>query len=118
MTNEAADCLFCRIAAGKMGVALVAESEHAVAFRDVQPQAPTHVLVVPRMHVNGLAELDAVEAEVAADLLRLATEVARREGIVESGFRVLANSGVDAGQTVFHLHFHVLGGRSLMSGLG
>jgi histidine triad (HIT) family protein len=114
--SDAESCIFCKIARGAFGTAFVAESEHGVAFRDIEPKAPTHVLVVPRQHVTGLSEL--VDSEVASDLLRLAAEVARREGIVESGYRVLTNEGADAGQTVFHLHFHVMGGQRLKAGLG
>lgn len=117
-TGEATDCVFCRIAAGEMGTPFVAESEHAVAFRDLQPQAPTHVLVVPRRHLAALREVAADDAALIADALRLAVEVARREGIVDGGYRVLTNDGPDAGQTVPHLHFHVLGGRPLHVPLG
>ncbi len=111
------DCVFCKIVRGDFGTDFVAESESAVAFRDIHPQAPTHVLVVPRRHVASLNDLDADDWQLAAELLRLAVEVARREGISESGYRVLTNTGPDAGQTVFHLHFHVLGGRPLRPGL-
>lgn len=112
-----ADCVFCKIVRGDFGTEFVAESDSAVAFRDIHPQAPTHVLVVPRRHVASLNELDADDWSLAAELLRLAVEVARREGISESGYRVLTNTGPDAGQSVFHLHFHVLGGRPLGLGL-
>ena len=114
----AADCIFCRIARGELGTEFVAESEHAVAFRDLHPQAPTHVLIVPRRHVAGLRDLGAEDATLVADALRLAVEVARRERLLDGGYRVLTNDGPDAGQTVFHLHFHVLGGRPLREGLG
>ena len=113
----AADCIFCRIAHGELGTEFVAESEHAVAFRDLHPQAPTHVLVVPRRHVAGLRDLGPEDAALAADVLMLAAEVARRDGLMAGGYRVLTNDGPDAGQTVFHLHFHVLGGRPLREGL-
>ncbi len=111
------ECMFCRIANGDFGTEFVAESEHAVAFRDLQPQAPVHVLVVPRRHLTSLQDLARDHVLMAADLLLLAAEVARREGIRESGYRVLTNDGPDAGQSVFHLHFHVLGGRKLATGL-
>lgn len=101
-----------------MGTPFVAESEHAVAFRDLQPQAPTHVLVVPRRHLASLREVGPEDAALVADLLGLAVEVARRAGILDGGYRVLTNDGPDAGQTVFHLHFHVLGGRPLHVPLG
>jgi histidine triad (HIT) family protein len=112
------DCIFCRIVRGEFGTAFVAESDTAVAIRDIQPQAPTHVLVVPRRHLRSLDEVKSEDRQLAGDLLALAAQVARQEGIVESGYRVLTNNGPDAGQTVFHLHFHVLGGRRLSGGLG
>lgn len=114
--SDTESCIFCKIIRGDFGTAFVAESEHGVAFRDIEPKAPTHVLVVPRTHVSGLSEL--TNAEIAADLLRLAAEVARIQGIVESGYRVTTNEGPHAGQTVFHLHFHVMGGQRLTAGLG
>jgi histidine triad (HIT) family protein len=111
------DCIFCKIASGEFGTEFVAETETAVAFRDIQPHAPTHVLVIPRRHVASLNELGPDDGGLAAEMLTLAARVARQEGIVDSGYRVLTNNGPDAGQTVFHLHFHVLGGRRLSSGL-
>ena len=112
------DCIFCKIARGDFGTEFVAESKHSVAFRDLDPKSPTHVLVVPRRHVRSLQDLPLDEPELAADLLRLCADVARREGIEGSGYRVLTNDGADAGQTVFHLHFHVMGGHRLSAGLG
>jgi histidine triad (HIT) family protein len=117
VTESANDCIFCRIARGELGTEFVAESGHAVAFRDLHPQAPTHVLVVPRRHVSSLREMEATDPALAGELLGLAVEVARREGLMESGYRVLTNDGPDAGQTVHHLHFHVIGGRPLREGL-
>ena len=111
--DATANCIFCRIARGDLATDFVAESEHAVAFRDLHPQAPTHILVVPRRHVSGLRDLGPDDAALLSDVLGLAVEVARREGISDGGFRVLTNDGPDAGQTIFHLHFHVLGGRRL-----
>jgi len=111
--SERSDCIFCRIADGAFGADFVAENEHAVAFRDIQPQAPTHVLIVPRRHISGLRDLRPEDGEVAGALLHMAREVARSEGLLEGGYRVITNDGADAGQTVFHLHFHVLGGRKL-----
>lgn len=117
-TDTVADCIFCRIASGALGVEFVAENERAVAFRDAQPQAPTHVLVVPRRHVPALRDLGPDDAALIADLLLLAGEVARVEGLLDGGYRVLTNDGPDAGQSVFHLHVHVLGGRPLAGALG
>lgn len=116
--TSAGDCVFCRIVRGDFNTEFIAETERAVAFRDIHPHAPTHVLVVPRQHLTSLKDLGPDDAALAAELLALAVEVARKEGVLESGFRVLTNNGPDAGQTVFHLHFHVLGGRKLAAGLG
>ena len=104
-----ADCLFCRIARGEIPAKLVAESDDCVAFRDVDPKAPTHVLVIPRAHVVSL--VDASDEALLGKVMRFAAEVARKEGIAESGFRTVVNSGPDAQQSVFHLHVHVMGGR-------
>jgi histidine triad (HIT) family protein len=112
------DCIFCRIARGELGTEFVAESELNVAFRDLAPQAPTHVLIVPRQHLASLQDAVPEHGDVVADALTLATEVARKEGLLESGYRVITNDGPDAGQTVHHLHFHVLGGAKLQAGLG
>ncbi|MCC6241203.1 MAG: histidine triad nucleotide-binding protein [Gemmatimonadaceae bacterium] len=104
-------CLFCRIAGGEIPVALIAENAHAVAFRDINPQAPVHVLVVPRRHIASLAE--ATSGDELGAICLLAAEVARQEGVAESGYRAVMNTGDDGGQTVHHLHMHVLGGRQL-----
>lgn len=112
------DCIFCRIARGDLNTTFVAESRQNVAFRDLAPQAPVHVLVVPRMHITALQTAVPDHVDVVADALALAAEVARQEGLLESGYRVITNDGPDAGQTVHHLHFHVLGGAKLQTGLG
>ena len=112
------DCIFCRIARGELGTEFVAESEHNVAFRDLHPQAPVHVLVVPKRHFSGLREIGPEDGEVTADALALASRVASEQGLYDGGYRVITNDGPDAGQTVWHLHFHVLGGAKLQAGLG
>ena len=104
-------CLFCRIVQGQLPVALIAENDYAVAFRDIHPQAPVHVLVVPRRHLSSLAEASD-PLELGAVCL-LAAQVARAEGIAETGYRTVMNTGRDGGQTVPHLHMHLLGGRSM-----
>ena len=104
-------CLFCRIATGEIPTKFVAETDEAVAFRDIDPKAPVHVLVIPRQHLTSLATAE--DEEVLGQLLMLAAKVARSEGISESGYRVVANTGHDGGQSVDHLHFHVMGGRRL-----
>jgi histidine triad (HIT) family protein len=106
------DCLFCRIVAGEVPATVVAETERTVAFRDISPQAPTHVLVVPREHHADLAACADADPGLLADVVGAAVAVARQEGL-EDGYRVLTNTGADAGQTVHHLHLHVLGGRPL-----
>lgn len=109
----AEDCLFCRIVSGEQDADVVAEEDEWLAFRDIDPQAPTHVLVVPKRHVGSLDELDAADRDLAAELLLAARRVARREGVADEGYRLVANTGRRAGQSVFHLHFHVLGGRAM-----
>lgn len=105
------DCIFCRIARKEIPATIVAEDEHCVAFRDLNPQAPTHVLVIPRQHV---ASLDAVrDPELIGRVMLMAAEVARAEGIVDHGYRTVSNTNAGAGQSVFHLHVHVLGGRRM-----
>lgn len=108
-----ADCLFCRIVAGEIPATTVAQTERTVAFRDINPQAPTHVLVVPREHHRDAAELHAADSTLVADLIAAGVQVARREGLESSGYRLLFNTGAHAGQTVFHAHLHVLGGAPL-----
>lgn len=116
--SEADDCIFCRIARGELGTEFVAESEYNVAFRDLYPQAPVHVLVVPRRHFAALREIGPGDAAITADALLLAARVAAAQGLHDGGYRVITNDGPDAGQTVPHLHFHVLGGAKLSAGLG
>ncbi len=105
-------CLFCRIVRKEIPAKIVWEDSHALAFRDIDPKAPTHVLVVPKSHVASLNE--ATDATMLGRLLLAAREIAAEEGIAEAGYRVVLNTGVGAGQTVFHLHVHVLGGRQMV----
>ena len=105
------DCLFCRIARKEIPAKLVAEDEHCVAFRDINPQAPLHVVVIPREHVPSLDE--ARDAELLGRLSLMAAEIARKEGVSASGYRTVMNTNSAAGQTVFHVHLHLLGGRSM-----
>jgi histidine triad (HIT) family protein len=105
------DCIFCRIAAGSIPARVLFADEELLAFHDVAPRAPTHVLVIPRRHIGSLAEATMEDSELLGRLLAAATRVARECGIAESGYRVVANSGVTAGQSVPHLHLHVMGGR-------
>jgi len=107
------ECLFCRIVAGEVPSTEVASSEHSYAFRDLNPGAPTHVLVVPRQHVTDASELEADHAVALADLFVTANAVAGAEGLAERGYRLVFNVGADSGNSVPHLHLHVLGGRQL-----
>lgn len=108
-----AECIFCRIVSGDIPGDIVYQDDDVVAFRDIQPQAPVHVLVVPRLHLESLAALSDGHAELAAALLQAVNRVANQDGLSGRGYRVVTNVGRSAGQTVFHLHFHVLGGRNL-----
>jgi len=108
------DCLFCRIAAGEIPANVVARTADAMAFHDINPQAPTHVLVIPTEHVAGPADLVAPGRErVAGSLLQFAAQVAHQLGLVATGYRLVLNQGVDGGQSVGHVHVHVLGGRRM-----
>lgn len=108
-----ADCLFCKIVARTVPADIVGESDTALAFRDVNPQASTHVLVVPKDHYANVAEVAAAGDVDIADLFRLCAEVAAVEGVAETGYRMVANTGASAHQTVFHAHVHVIGGRPM-----
>ncbi len=110
------NCLFCRIIAGEIPSAKVYEDDAVFAFRDINPQAPTHVLVLPRRHIASLAQADDADDATLAACLRACRRVAAQEGL-NGGFRVVSNSGKDACQTVQHLHFHVLGGTQLSDGM-
>ena len=104
------DCLFCKIIAGEIPSAKVYEDEHVYAFRDINPQAPTHILVVPKEHIGSAAELTEENSAAAARCLVAAAKIAEREALT-GGYRIVSNVGSDAGQTVKHLHFHILGGK-------
>ena len=104
-------CLFCRIVRREIPATLVHEDEHTLAFRDVDPKAPTHVLVIPRTHVASLNETD--DAEMLGRLMLVARSIAAAEGLASDGYRTVVNTGPNAGQTVFHIHLHLLGGRKL-----
>jgi histidine triad (HIT) family protein len=109
----AEDCLFCKISAGDIPADLVYESDDVVAFRDINPQAPTHVLIIPRKHVATINDLTADEDGDVGQLFLAAAAIARDEGIADDGYRVTMNCNAAAGQTVFHLHLHLLGGRQM-----
>ncbi len=105
------DCIFCKIAGGRIPSEFVYEDEVCVAFNDLSPQAPTHVLIIPRAHVDSLAKTDQEHAATLGHLMLTAGQIAREKGFAEAGYRVVINTNSDGGQTVFHLHIHLLAGR-------
>lgn len=105
------DCLFCRIVKGEVPAKIVAQNEHCVAFHDINPQAPTHVVIVPREHIPSLNE--ATDAATIGQLSLMAAGIARTSGLSERGYRTVVNTNSDAGQTVFHVHLHLIGGRRM-----
>jgi histidine triad (HIT) family protein len=107
------NCLFCKIAAGEIPAEVVHTDEQTIAFRDINPQAPTHVLVIPRRHIASLKDATPADEGVLGRLLLTAALVAREEGLAEGGYRTVINTGAGAGQSVFHIHAHVIGGRTL-----
>jgi histidine triad (HIT) family protein len=107
------DCLFCKIAEGSLPSNIVYQDDKTVAFHDIQPQAPVHLLVIPKKHISSMNEAEREDAELLGHVLMVAQKVAKDAGLAESGYRIINNCGKDAGQVVFHIHFHVLGGESL-----
>ena len=107
------DCLFCKIIEGEIPAEIVAENEYALAFRDINPQAPTHVLVIPREHIASSSELIKKNIGALSHMALLANEISIAEGVSDDGFRWVINSGSHGGQTVFHIHLHLLGGRQM-----
>jgi histidine triad (HIT) family protein len=107
------ECIFCRIAAGEIPADVVASDEEFVAFRDLHPLAPTHLLVVPRQHLSSLDEIDKLDEAAAGHMLRFAAAAARAAGVAVRGYRVVSNVGPDAGQEIDHLHWHIIGGKPL-----
>ena len=107
------DCLFCKILSGEIPADLVYESDTAVAFRDINPQAPTHVLVIPRKHIATINDIGEDDREVVGSLFTAAREIAVQEGIADEGYRTTMNCNESAGQSVFHIHLHVMGGRPM-----
>jgi histidine triad (HIT) family protein len=107
------DCLFCKIANGEIASDFVYEDERVVAFNDINPQAPAHVLIIPREHISGPGAIDESNSDLAGHLLTVAAKLARELGIDENGYRIVFNDGRDGGQTVDHIHLHLIGGRRL-----
>ena len=106
------NCLFCEIIAGEIPSTKVYEDELVLAFRDIAPQAPTHILVIPKAHIGSVAEINGDNSSVVAHIFEVIPAIAKAEGL-DNGYRVVSNCGEDAGQTVHHLHFHILGGKKL-----
>jgi len=108
-----ADCLFCKVVAGQVPATLVFQNDHVVAFKDLTPRAPTHVLIVPRRHIATLNELSPEDDPLVGEMVRAAAAIAKEQGLSERGYRTVFNCNAEAGQTVFHLHLHLLGGRPM-----
>ena len=108
------NCLFCKIAAGQIPSTKVYEDDRILAFRDIAPQAPVHILVIPKAHIGSVAQISAENADVVAHIFTVIPKIAEKENLA-GGYRVVSNCGADAGQTVHHLHFHILGGRTLQT---
>jgi histidine triad (HIT) family protein len=106
------DCLFCKIAGGEIPSTKVYEDEYVFAFRDINPQAPVHILVIPKQHISGVSEINSENSIAAAKCMEAVAKIAKQEKL-DSGFRVISNCGADAGQTVMHLHYHILAGTNM-----
>lgn len=113
-----AECIFCRIAAGEIPAEVVHRDEDIIAIRDIDPQAPKHILIIPRSHIPSLAQVSQEQRELMGRAVLLAVELARGEGMAQSGYRLVINSGPDGGQVVPHLHLHLLGGKALSPKMG
>lgn len=113
MGQEGGDTIFGKIIRKEIPAKIVFESENVLAFRDIQPQAPTHILIIPKRPIRDLAAAGAADKEILGELLLTAAEIARKEGLATGGYRVVLNTGPDAGQSVLHIHAHLLGGRPM-----
>ena len=114
MTNGTTnDCLFCKIATKEIPASIVYEDDRVLAFNDINPQGPTHVLVIPKQHIPSLSDMTPEHDQIVGELVRRAAEIAKDRGIAVGGFRTVINTGRNAGQTVLHIHVHLIGGRSL-----
>ena len=112
------DCIFCQIVAGKVPSEILYQDEEVIAFRDINPQAPTHLLIIPKRHIHSLAHLPEADSSLIGHMVNVANQLAKREGIFESGYRLIINCGKEGGQLVPHLHMHLLGGKRLSDTLG
>lgn len=107
------ECIFCRIAQGSIKASVVHEDERVIAFRDIEPQAPVHIIIIPKKHIESIDSLDESDFPYIEAAVKAASEIAKREGVSDSGYRLVTNHGKNGGQSVFHLHFHLLGGREM-----
>ncbi|MAF84975.1 MAG: histidine triad nucleotide-binding protein [Dehalococcoidales bacterium] len=112
------DCIFCQIVAGKVSTEFLYQDEDAVAFRDIHPIAPTHIIIIPKKHIPSLAHLSEEQLPLMGHMVRIANQLAKREGIATQGYRLVINCGKEGGQVVPHLHIHLLGGRRISDKLG
>lgn len=112
------DCIFCQIVAGKLTSEIVYQDEEVIAFPDINPQAPVHLLIIPKRHIPSLTHLSEAETRLMGHMVNIANQLAKREGVSESGYRLVVNCGKEGGQLVPHLHMHLLGGHKLSNGLG
>ena len=112
------DCIFCQIVAGKVPTEFLYQDEDAVAFRDIYPKAPTHIIIIPKEHIPSLAHLSEEQLPLMGHMVKIANQLAKREGIAEQGYRLVINCGKEGGQVVPHLHMHLLGGRRISDKLG
>lgn len=112
-SSQDSACLFCRIVSGEIPSTVIYSDDLVIAFRDLNPQAPLHALIIPRAHVAGIDAVEPGHGDILAAMAQAANAIARNEHVAESGFRLVMNAGPDAGQSVFHLHMHILGGRKL-----
>ena len=112
------DCIFCQIVAGKVPTEFLYQDEDAVAFRDIHPKAPTHIIIIPKEHIPSLAHLSEEQLPLMGHMVKIANQLAKGEGIAEQGYRLVINCGKEGGQVVHHLHIHLLGGRRASDKLG
>jgi histidine triad (HIT) family protein len=112
------DCIFCQIASGKIPSDIIYQDEELIAFRDIKPQAPVHLIIIPRKHIPSIAQLSAADSELIGHMVAVANRLAKEEGVAEKGYRLAINCGEEGGQLVPHLHLHLLGGRRLSDTLG